>query len=1040
MSITEYFTLQKKYEAQYGPRTVVLYQSGTFYETWEYDPADCKDDKYKIDKDGNFWNEHIGKSVSLSTTLNYNISCESYGEPYSIKNPNKLGFPTISYEKNLATLLANDYVVVRVDQQKDGKIITRSVTEICSPTMQIDTISLDRPTSNIACIYIEYQKGVAGKYENFLITTGISVIDIITGNNKVCEFHSKADDQIHAIQELYRFLISHTPRELIIHVTDLPKGLDTHTDDNPNPYIKYLEKVLELRRLDRMNCYINSVPNDYKKHAYQVEFLNKIFNRNTESMKKLQKGSKLNIIRKQNTKIIEELGLERMNYGLLSYMLLLKHCNTYNSTIISKLAKPNLQWLDEGRHLILTHNAIVQLDLIPQKENKFRTKSQIDSVLSVLDHCRTHLGRRSLENLLQNPMLKPDEINIFYNMINEMYLIVGDGKDPLWFVLSRQLKELPDIGRIQRKLELKLITPRELAILYRAYLKIVDIYVIICGVQAPTIHSQLFSPEEIESFNLFLSRFGSMLNVDALECCHIDSGESGSRWLEFVDCPIREGTYSDLDTMNVNLITAENHLQLIVDHLNSFLTKSVGKRIEFKSAKRKQGAQKQDPTNLIILTTNAKATTLANSNINVGLCGNLQFNSHSTAEKSITSEVISYLCTTIDNLKYHMRKKLLEIYEDILEEMTTKFNFYLSVINLISKIDLVHCYASVSHKYNYHRPEIVDVEGPSFLEARDLRHPIIERIIDYPYVTNDVFLGCNENNTQKHPKGMLLYGINACGKSSMLKAVALNIIMAQAGCYTPSLLRYKPYSKIITRLSGNDNIFKGESTFIVEASELRTIARQSDQNSLVLCDECSSGSESSSASAITVALIRSNLKCNNSFMISTHMHSIIEFPQIIELSESELNICHLTVERDPVTNTLIYDRKLKPGNGETIYGITVLESLGFPDSFLRDCHEVLSYLDGHTNNIVDFKKSNFSSKVYMTECAVCQKTNLQTKLNTHHIIEQNKADARGLIQNFHKNIKDNLIVLCEDCHNNLHKQGLELETLQSSDGTIVRVK
>lgn len=1036
MSIQEYLNLQKKYEAQYGERTIVLYQSGTFYETWEYDPADCKDDKHKIDKDGKLWNEHIGKSSSVSIITDYTLTCENNNKPYSIKNPAKCGLPVIAYDKNLAKLLANDYVVVRVDQEKNGKNISRVVAEICSPTMQIDSISLNRATSNIACVYIEYQKGMGIKYDNFLITTGISVIDIITGTNKVCEFHSKIGDEVHAIQELYRFLIAHTPRELIIHVTDLPSEINQHTEDKPNPYIKYLEKVLELKRLNRVNTYVNSVASDYKKLAYQIEFFNKIFTKNDDTPKKLTKGLKLNIIKTQNNKIITELGLERMSYGTISYMLLLQHCNKCNSNIISKLSKPNLQWLDENRHLILTHNAIVQLDLIPQKENKYRNKSDIDSLLSVLNHCRTHLGTRALENLLQNPMLKTDEINKYYDMVGEMFTLVDN--DPLYNVLDRQLKELPDIGRLNRKLELKLINPKELSILYRAYLKIVNIYITIINTNTPVIHSQLFSREEIEGFNLFLAQYGNIFDIDALECCHIDSGESGNKWFEFVDCPIKTGVYQDIDNLNTNLVTAENNLQLIVDHLNSFLTGKTGKKIEFKNAKRKVGAGKQEPTSLVILTTAAKANTLTNSNINTNLCGNLEFSNHNASEKRISSDVISYLSDSIDNIKLTMRKNLLTIYENILEEMNTKYDFYASIINLISKIDLIHCYAIVSNKYNYHRPEIIDNEGASFLEAKSLRHCIIERLIDYPYVTNNVLLGRGSSESGRS-NGMLIFGHNGIGKTSLLKAVAINIIMAQAGCYVSSNLKYKPYSKIISRLSGNDNIFKGESTFIIEGSELRTIARQSDENTLLLIDEVARGTEQRSASAITIATIDLAIKNNSSFMLSSHMHSIVEFPEILELNQYKLNICHLAVSRD-IQNTLIYDRKLKQGNGESIYGVIVLETLDFPSDFIKKCYEVLSYLDGNTGNILDTKTSKHNSKLYMHSCVICKKTNLQTKLNTHHIVEQKMADIRGLIGHYHKNIKDNLITLCEGCHQDLHRQGLIIESEQSPAGTIFSLK
>lgn len=1044
-SIIEGLTFQREYELKYGERSVFLYQLGTFYETWEYDPSYCKNEEDKIDKNGTKWTEHIGHSVKLSVLLNYNLCQENNSKPYSIKNPSKLGFPVISADKNIATLLANDYVVIKYDQQGSGKNITRAVTEILSPTMQIDSISLTRATSNVACIYIEYQKGNIGKYENFLITTGVSVVDIITGQNKVCEFYSKTDDQVHAIQELYRFLTAHSPRELIIHVNDLPKGLDTHSQDSPNPYIKYLESILELKRYDRLNYYVNSISADYKKSAYQIEFFNKIFGKN-ESSSTISTTSKVRfkIIKQSNPRIVSDLGLERMNYGIISYITLLQHCHSYNSNIIVKLSKPNLQWLDENNHLILTHNAIIQLELIPAKENKMQRKKEIDSLLSVLDHCRTNLGKRALNNILQNPMLKSDEINKYYEMVSEMSLLVNND-EPMWSVLDRQLRELPDLGRLQRKLELKLINPKELSVLIRAYTKIVNIYITNINVNAPTFHTQLFTQEEIIQFNEFLTRYNNLFNLDALECCHIASGESNSKWIEFDNYPINTGYYPELDEYNNQLATAENHLQLIIDHLNTFLVKTTGKKIEYKTAKRKQGAQKQDPTGTLISTTTAKANKLSNAAIDVNLCGDLEFYPHTSTEKKISSNVIENLSNIIDTNKSVIRKKLLVIYEAILDEMNNNYNFYVTIANIIAKIDLIHCYALVSDKYNYHRPEIIDVDGPSFLEAHDLRHGIIERIIDYPYVTNDVHLGKNENydiiNNRNYggPNGMILMGINQSGKSSTLKALSITIIMAQIGCYTPAKLRYKPYNKIITRLSSNDNLFKGESTFIVEASEIRTIIRQSDLNTLCVIDEACKGSEIYSAASITIALIKNMINHQSSFMLSTHLHSIITLPFITEINKTFLEICHLSVIHDELTDKLIYDRKLKPGGGSTIYGITVVKSLGFPTDFTDSANEILLYLMGQSGNILDTKTSRHNSKVYIHSCAICEKTSMQTELHTHHIIEQSKADARGLIEHFDKNIKDNLIILCKNCHQYLHINGIKFVTVQSSDGILVKL-
>ena len=118
----------------------------------------------------------------------------------------------------------------------------------------------------------------------------------------------------------------------------------------------------------------------------------------------------------------------------------------------------------------------------------------------------------------------------------------------------------------------------------------------------------------------------------------------------------------------------------------------------------------------------------------------------------------------------------------------------------------------------------------SFVNAKKLRHCLIEHLQSNElYVTNDVKLGDGEVD------GILLYGTNAVGKTSLIRALGISLIMAQSGLYVPcSEYTYKPYNYIFSRILGNDNIFKGLSSFAVEMSELRTILRLADKNSLIL--------------------------------------------------------------------------------------------------------------------------------------------------------------------------------------------------------------
>ena len=142
------------------------------------------------------------------------------------------------------------------------------------------------------------------------------------------------------------------------------------------------------------------------------------------------------------------------------------------------------------------------------------------------------------------------------------------------------------------------------------------------------------------------------------------------------------------------------------------------------------------------------------------------------------------------------------------------------------------------------------------------------------YVSNDISLG-------KEKDGVLLYGTNAVGKTSIIRAIGISVIMAQAGLFVPcKSFEYSPYKNIFSRILGNDNLFKGLSTFAVEMSELRHILRYTDENSLILGDELCSGTEIESAISIFVTGIQLFHKKQSSFIFATHLHQIVDYDEI----------------------------------------------------------------------------------------------------------------------------------------------------------------
>ena len=175
---------------------------------------------------------------------------------------------------------------------------------------------------------------------------------------------------------------------------------------------------------------------------------------------------------------------------------------------------------------------------------------------------------------------------------------------------------------------------------------------------------------------------------------------------------------------------------------------------------------------------------------------------------------------------------------------------------------------------------------------------------------------------------MLLYGTNAVGKSSLIKSIGISIVLAQSGMFVPcSSFVYFPYKSVFTRILGNDNIFKGLSTFAVEMCELRTILTNCCENSLVLGDELCSGTEIDSALAIFASGVNYLCKKKATFVFATHFHDLVNIPRIQELLQQTLVMYHMSVQYDKSSDMLIYKRKLEKGSGEGMYGLEVCLSL-----------------------------------------------------------------------------------------------------------------
>jgi DNA mismatch repair protein MutS len=397
--------------------------------------------------------------------------------------------------------------------------------------------------------------------------------------------------------------------------------------------------------------------------------------------------------------------------------------------------------------------------------------------------------------------------------------------------------------------------------------------------------------------------------------------------------------------------------------------------------------------------------------------------------KIVSKEIMEKSDKIIAN-KDNIQKIVKDKYLEILLNIENKFRLILDEISkFVAEIDFVKSGAKCAIIYNYCKPEIINkYDNKSYFSSKKIRHPIIEVISqEKAYIENDVELLKEniekEKEKQDYCSGILLYGVNGVGKSSLGKAIGINIILAQMGYYTASSnFVYYPYHKIFTRINGDDNIFKGMSSFVVEMSELKSILKYADSRSIVIGDEVCKGTEETSALAIVSSSIVHFSKNNVNFILATHFHKLYELSCIKSLKN--IKLCHLSVNYDVKNDIIIYGRKLEAGAGSDLYGLEIANYIIKDDNFMTFAKNIRNEVLNLQTDIISTHTSNYNKDLYVDKCMICGSNGLTYPLDTHHIIEQNIFDKNNNTESFHKNKLSNLVVLCKTHHDSVHHGNL----------------
>lgn len=674
----------------------------------------------------------------------------------------------------------------------------------------------------------------------------------------------------------------------------------------------------------------------------------------------------------------------------LSLLFLLQFMEEHMSSINQKLSRnepwvPNLQ-------LVCGNHALTQLQIVSQNPGE-------QSVLSLFTSALTPMGKRGLTTRLLRPLTSAIHIQ---NRLDEIQEIL-EWSPVMKSAILKQLRNCYDLPRLHRKVLTGTICLTEFAILYLTYKSISQIIVTLLD------DSRLLPCFSQKIWGEYRAIFDTQINSKmAFEV-------SGSSTSDIT--PFNSLTYPEIAIIETAIKETLDRFEK--ERYNIACSGGLSAdSLRLEAREKEPFGIKGSKTHIQTLQKNI---------------GSLPIGTHLSVLKAggwVETPTLDLLNSKLIKLREQLAQKSHEVLLDvclILSEAGQ--SIWLFVEEWITHIDVSQTIAATSIERGFSKPTII-VNSNSYVEINSLRHPLVEasQLSRVAYVEHNISLG--KDNTSR---GYLIYGMNASGKSTLMKATGVAVLLAQAGCYVPAkTMELSPFRAIYTRILNHDNLYAGLSSFAVEMSELRDILSAADHKTLVLGDELCSGTESVSAEALVASGIQWLSKLSAKYMFATHLHHL---PHILEDTDKlGLKIFHLHVDYDPITHKLIYDRSLRIGSGSSLYGLEVARAMDLPLEFIEQAlsnrHKILG-----SKTQQEATASTWNSAIVRRNCEFCESP-ITTDLEVHHIEPRALANKDGILPNGKPmNSVDNLVVLCESCHDKHHAGNIVIMPLiQTSNG------
>lgn len=532
---------------------------------------------------------------------------------------------------------------------------------------------------------------------------------------------------------------------------------------------------------------------------------------------------------------------------------------------------------------------IMELNLTTQRNLDVVASNRENGVLGtlqwILDSCRSSMGSRLLKHFLKNPSTSKEMILERQKDIEFFYKGVLLREE-----VREKLKDIYDIERIIGKLVLGNENARDLVALKKSILNSLEIYKILKG--NPIFEIAL--DELVEIYNLIESSIKGEVPFSIREGGMIKAGYN-----------------AELDELH-NI--SNNGKDTILEIENRERERTGIKGLKIKYNKVFGYFIEVTKANIHLVPTDyIRKQTLANAERYI------------VEDLKIYEEKVLNAKDKIENLEYHLFKEISEKiknFRSILHELAYKLSY----------LDVVTNFAHIATKNSYIKPEIT-TEGD--IEIIGGRHPIVEQLVGREnFVKNSIVLN-NDKNL------IILTGPNMSGKSTYMKQVALILIMAHMGCYVPAeYAKIGIVDKIFTRIGASDDLVTGQSTFMLEMSEVANIVNSSTKNSFIILDEIGRGTSTFDGISIATAIteyIHDNIQAKTIF--ATHYHELTQL-------ESKLNkSTNFRIEVKEDEKEILFLREIVKGGADKSYGIEVARLAGLPKEILDRAKEMLRVLE-----------------------------------------------------------------------------------------------